>query len=114
MILIRYKDGVHLDVEDAVEVIDACIDLMEERKFLAVVDARNMGGTLGKRAGDYFAKDKKLNTYLRAQALVVNSLGLKLIARFYIKINKPISETKIFDDLEPAIKWLETKKNLLI
>ena len=113
MVLVRYKDGVHLAVEDAKAVIDGCIDLMEGRKFLAVVDARNMGGTLAKKAGDYFAHDEKFNSYLAAQALVVNDLAIKLIARFFIKLNEPIRPTKIFEDIEDAMVWLESRKNLL-
>ena len=114
VILVRYKDGIHLDVDDAIEVSAASIALMEDRKFLALVDARNMGGTLGKKAGDYFAKDENLNAHMKAQALVVNSLAIKLIARFYLKINKPLSEAKIFNEIEEAMDWLETKKNLLV
>lgn len=113
VILIRYKDGAHVNLEDANDVIDACLELMEKRKFLALVDLRNMGGTLGKEAGDYLAKNEKFNTYLRAQALVVNNLALQLVARFYIMINKPVAEAKIFSNLEKAMKWLEGKKGLL-
>ena len=113
VILARYKDGTNLEIEDAVEVRDALIELAGGRKFLGLVDARNMGGTLGRKASDYLAKDAKLNALMMAQALVVNNLALTLIARFYIMIGNPISEARIFNNLEEALDWLETKKHLL-
>jgi len=113
IILARYKDDANLEIEDAVEVRDALIELAEGRKFLGLVDARNMGGTLGRKASDYLAKDPKLNALMIAQALVVNNLALILIARFYILMSNPISEPKIFKNLEEAFDWLETKKPLL-
>jgi hypothetical protein len=113
VILVRYKDGANLELEDAVEVRDAFIELAGGRKFLGLVDARNMGGTLGRKASDYFAKDEKFNTLMMAQALVVNNLALTLIARFYIMISNPISEARIFKNIEESLDWLETKKHLL-
>ena len=113
IILARYKDGTDLDIEDAVEVRDALIEVAGGRKFLGLVDARNMGGTLARKASDYLAKDAKLNALMMAQALVVNNLALILIARFYILMSNPISEAKIFRSLEEALDWLETKKPLL-
>jgi hypothetical protein len=113
VILVRYKDGTNLELEDAVAVRDAFIELAGGRKFLGIVDARNMGGTLGRKASDYFAKNEKFNAHMMAQALVVNNLALTLIARFYIMMSNPISEPKIFNNLEEALDWLETKKHLL-
>jgi len=113
VILARYKDGIDLELEDAVKVRDALIKLAGGRKFLGLVDARNMGGTLGRKASDYLAKDEKLNELMMAQALVVNNLALILIARFYILMSNPISEPKIFKNLEEALAWLDTKKPLL-
>lgn len=114
IILLRFKDGVHLDEQDAIDVKNGCIELFEGRKFLILVDARNLGLTLGRQGSDYFAKNKEFNDVLQAQALLVNSLALKLIARFYITISKPISEAQIFNDLEEALEWLDAKKDLLI
>ena len=113
VILVRYKDGTNLELEDAVEVRDALIELAGGEKFLGLVDARNMGGSLGRKASDYFAKDEKFNALMMAQALVVNNLALTLIARFYIMISNPISEARIFKNIEESLDWLETKKHLL-
>ena len=46
-----------------------------------------------------------------AKALFVRSLGHRIVAQFYIKINKPYINTKIFADREKAIDWLDNQLN---
>lgn len=46
-----------------------------------------------------------------AKALFVRSLGHRIVGQFYIKINKPYINTKIFADREKAIEWLASQLN---
>lgn len=46
-----------------------------------------------------------------AKALFVRSLGHRIVGQFYIKINKPYVNTKIFADREKAIDWLTDQLN---
>jgi len=110
---IRFTDGIDITLEDAIAIRKAAIGLFDGQKFLVLVDARNISGTLGKRAGKFFASDDELYKHAMAQALVVNTLGIKLIANFYIMFNQPRREARIFDDVQEALEWLETKKHLL-
>ncbi|TNE55874.1 MAG: hypothetical protein EP338_01865 [Bacteroidetes bacterium] len=41
-----------------------------------------------------------------ADALVVNNLAHKLLANFYMRFNKPVKPTRIFNKREQALKWL--------
>lgn len=41
-----------------------------------------------------------------AKALLFRSLGQRIIANFYLKINKPAIKTKLFNNREKAIDWL--------
>ena len=113
IVLIRFKDGVNVELEDAVNLRDTCIELFGEEKFLALIDARNMEGSVDKKASNYFAQNEKVVTQRMAQAIVVNTLALKLLARFYIMVNKPKREVKICTEIEEAMVWLDTKKHLL-
>ena len=113
ILLIRFIDGFNLNLEDAIAVRDASFELSEGKKFLTLIDARNIGGSLGKRASEYFAQNEELSARRMAQAIVVNTLALKLIVRFYMKINKPRREAQTFDNVEEALVWLESKKHLL-
>ena len=110
---IQFIEGFDLHLDDAVEVRNASIELVNGGKYLTLIDARNIGGSLGKRAGEYFAKDKTLAAHRMAQAIVVNTLALKLLTRFYLRLNKPSRDAKIFSETTEALDWLETKKHLL-
>ena len=113
IILIQFRDGFNLNEDDAIAVRDAAFELIGEGKFLTIIDARNIGGSMGRRASQYFAQNEKLVARRMAQAIVVNTLALKLVVRFYIKINTPKREAQIFEKIEEALEWLETKKHLL-
>jgi hypothetical protein len=61
----------------------------------------------GKANRDYWAK-KESCPYSKAEAFMIGSTGLKLIANFYLKINKPERPTRMFTDEEEAVTWLKT------
>ncbi len=42
-----------------------------------------------------------------ADAFIVSSLPQKILANFYLKINKPPIPSKMFYEVEAAIKWLK-------
>lgn len=47
------------------------------------------------------------NPYSKADAFVISSMAQKILANFYIKINKPERPTKFFNDKIEAIDWLK-------
>lgn len=55
-----------------------------------------------------FCASEVANIFTIADAFVVNSLALKLLAGFYMQVNKPIRPTRIFTREEEAISWLRT------
>jgi hypothetical protein len=44
---------------------------------------------------------------MAAVALYSNNLTLKIIGNLYIKLKRPASPTKFFDDRSKAIQWLK-------
>ena len=48
-----------------------------------------------------------------AQAIIVNNLPIKILAKFYLRVVKPVREAKIFGNIEDATVWLAEKKHLL-
>lgn len=48
------------------------------------------------------------NPFSKADAFVIKSMAQKILANFYIKINKPERPTKFFNDRDEAINWLKT------
>lgn len=52
------------------------------------------------------AKNKN-NPYSKADAFVIKSMSQRILANFYVKINKPERPTKFFNSKEDAIIWLK-------
>lgn len=46
------------------------------------------------------------NSYTKIDAILINSLPQKILADFYIRINKPIKPTKVFTSMDKAIEWV--------
>lgn len=47
------------------------------------------------------------NPYSKADAFVIKSLAQKILANFYLRINKPERPTKFFNKKEEALDWLK-------
>lgn len=43
---------------------------------------------------------------IRARAIVVNQLAERLLINFYLRINRPPVETKLFSRRDEAVQWL--------
>jgi len=70
--------------------------------------AKFEGNSLPGRANlDYWAK-KESCPYSKADAFVVRSTALKIIANFYLSFNKPERPTRMFADEKEALAWLKT------
>lgn len=46
------------------------------------------------------------NSYTYIDAIVISNFPQKILADFYIKINKPVKPTRIFYSLEKAFDWV--------
>lgn len=57
-----------------------------------------------------FSASEEGTRYSKAEALVVKSLSQRLIANFYVKVNKPPKPSKVFNDKEEAIQWLKSQR----
>lgn len=44
---------------------------------------------------------------ISARAMIINSLGQRILVSFYIKVQKPLVPTKIFNNYEEGIQWLQ-------
>lgn len=47
-----------------------------------------------------------VRSYTIADAIVINSLPLKMLADFYLKFDKPVNPTRIFNSRDKALDWI--------
>jgi hypothetical protein len=53
-----------------------------------------------------FMASEQSTQYSSAEAFVINSLGQKILANFYLKVNKPGVPTRFFTEQVQAEEWL--------
>ena len=108
------SDGiVHFEMKDVgdytVEIVDAQTNVLLEfgkGKKLPIMLSFVSFCTPNEVTMKYASLDKNVR-YTKSNAIVVDSLWLRLAAHFYLNFIKPNVPTKLFDSTEEAIKWLK-------
>ncbi len=103
---IHIHPGVDMQLDDAVQVVEAMRKLGKGKKFPVLIDAGEFS-TIDKEVR-IFSAGEESNIYTVADALAYSSFAQKLMADFYVKHNKPVVPTRVFPDKASAIKWLKT------
>lgn len=103
----KFKDSEEeVDIQEAKEHMEACLKITKGKKIPVLLDARNGLPPMSEAALSYFAKNEL--THLRlAEAILINSLAKRIIARFYFLFHKPNNPLKIFASEKEAIFWLK-------
>lgn len=108
IVYVLFKDNCTLDVPLQLRLLDYYRDITEGKlmHFLFFA-AENVSITKEARDNAILIEDQSM---VGASAIIVNNLAYKIIANFYMKVNKPKRPLKAFGNEEDAIKWLETIK----
>ena len=101
--LMHFKDGATMDIPEQMEHLNGIIELTNHHPTPFVVTAGN---------SVIITKDARENALIiedqspvSASAIVVQNLAYRLLAEFYIKIQKPKTPYKIFTSKEKAFEW---------
>lgn len=100
----RIKDHVQIEVEDIVAIKKAHMQLTKGESYVVLVYSGEFS-SISKEARELSAGDEYVKETI-AKALLVNSLGQKLVVNFYLSVNRPKIKTKMFLDKKKALEWL--------
>lgn len=99
----HFKDGIILDVPGQMEHLDALIKIANGKKMPFVVTAgKEVNITPEARNNAIIIEDI---SPVCATGVVVQNLAYRLIADFYLKINKPKTPYRVFTDQKAAFDW---------
>ncbi len=104
-LLIKLKENIEIDVEEATENYEAVLKLTKGQKYAVLIDAR-VPVQVSPEARKYGSNQERQKDLI-AQAIIVNTLANRLIGNFIINFNKPFAPTKLFSDEETAMEWLK-------
>ncbi|CAN5306277.1 hypothetical protein BH09BAC5_BH09BAC5_14110 [soil metagenome] len=106
IIHIHIKAHSNMQLNDAVDTLEAMRVIGENKKFPVLIDAGEFSNV--DKEVRIFSADAENNIYTLADAIAYSTFAQKLVANFYVKHNQPSVPTKIFGDKEEAIVWLRT------
>jgi len=105
IIELRFENGFSGTAHDARNMVNVFKELTKGRKpsLLILYSEDNM---FSKDAREYISS-KEVSDVLKADAMVIKGLALRIIGNGYLKINKPKRPTRLFTSKEEAVKWLK-------
>lgn len=106
--IVRYQieQTDEITLQDIKEFIEVVRNLGDGESFCNLIVMKNFV-QVGEDARKYAACEES-NIYTIADAFVINSIALKLVGNFYIRYNKPVKPTRIFNNEGDALIWLRT------
>jgi hypothetical protein len=99
------KANAEVNLEDAKENTRIIEEYYYGKKFPLFVDGRNVK-SISKEARDHFSL-KGRESVINCFAMIVSSPLSRIIASFFIGINRPTVPVKMFDDEKKAVEWLK-------
>lgn len=102
-----FDEGAELTIEQARPFTRAVVKVTGGQVCPLLIDFKNMKSQT-KESRDYYAKDPEHGKTHSAAALVVNSALTRMIANFFLGMNKAAKPVRLFDDRESAIQWLKS------
>lgn len=105
IVYVLFKDDCTLDILLQLRLLDYYRDITKGKlmRFIFLA-AENVSITKEARDNAILIEDQSM---VGASALIVNNLAYKIIANFYMKVNKPKRPLKAFGKEEDAIEWLK-------
>lgn len=108
---LKFKTDQQVNLGHAVEIDEAVMTLIKDKRHFFLIDASDIISNMDNAASRYFSKEGAAVKYIKAAAIVLNSLPIRLTATFFIKFQKPEYPAKIFADREQAMKWFEKMRS---
>lgn len=105
VLFIKFKDGADVDIEETKKIMSYSADMIDEKPFYVLIDARDMFVNVDHESRKYMA-EHEVNKFNMAQAMVVNRMPVRILANFYLKFYKHKYPMKVFKDLVAAREWL--------
>lgn len=105
---LSYLDSAQLDLDIIKEVKEKGMSLHGKERIFSIVDLRDNFATMSPAAKEFIANDTLLNDLRIGEAMLVNSLPMKLLTRGYLRFHKPKVPTQVFAKENDLYKWLLT------
>lgn len=103
---ITFKEGTEIDIDLQDQMLKVYIEICagKKRPFLY----SGIGEVSITKEGREYSKQLEDDFPATATAIIADNLAYRIIANFYLKVNKPKTPYKVFNDIDSAEVWLKT------
>ena len=108
ILYLAYIDDADIDLAKIKEIKKVGLNFVNNEPFYSIVNMKNIYGAMSNEAKDFIAKDKELLDLKICEAIIVNSLAMKILIKGYFMMFRPSTNTKVFNKMSTAIEWLES------
>ncbi len=102
IIHVHYKKNTTLDLETQRFMRSIYQDLIPGKNLPYIFSASD-GVTVTKEARE---NSNTADSPIAAYAMIANNIAYRLVANFYLKVNKPLVPSKLFSTFDDAVKWI--------
>lgn len=107
LLISRFKSTKNeFNYEEYLHVIEGVKSVLGDQHFLSMADIRHAFFTMDKEAQKLAANHKWMKKFKIAEAVITDSLAIKIALDFYLKVFRPKPVTRGFSNEEDAILWL--------
>jgi len=103
IIFVHTLEDSNIEIPEIDEIHDALDKLVGDKPCYLVVIAAT-GSNSSNEAREYGARLK--GKRIIAEAIVINNIATRLLANFYMKMNRPTQKIKLFKDESSAHEWI--------
>jgi hypothetical protein len=112
ILFVKMKEEVNLGQVEMEELLKQAVKLTAPNKYFAIIDTTAPYDSAPEARSFYAESD--YSKYRYADAFIVNSLPMRLLVNFFIAFNKPKIPSKMFNNEESAVNWIDgLKKEML-
>lgn len=110
LLYVRIKKDCDITLQNVILNNEQTLEVLGEVCTKTIYDVQHLQFShIPKEVLSYVA-DSPHGKYQQSEAFLINGLGQKLIANFYLKVMSPKVPTKIFNTLNGSLEWLEVNK----
>lgn len=112
ILLVKMKEGINLDQAEMEHLLKQAVEFTSPNKYFAIIDTTAPYDSTPESRSFY--AESEYSNYRYADAFIVNSLPMRLLVNFFITFNKPKIPSKMFNNEESALNWIQSLKKEML
>ncbi len=105
VVFVKMNENAIIEIEEVDELHQSLNELVDHQPYCMLVIPAS-GNSSSAEARKYAARLK--NKKVIAEAIVVDNLAHRLLANFYIKVNRPRQKVRVFSNVPAGLAWIES------